>query len=32
MTPIDTDAPLTNFSHCQEGILSQLLRLADLPA
>ena len=32
MTPIDTDAPLTNFSHCNEGIFSQLLRLADQPA
>ncbi len=32
MMTIDPDTPLTNFSHCHEGILSQLHHLADLPA
>jgi len=29
---VDTDAPLTNFSHCHVGILHQIDRLSSLPA
>jgi hemerythrin-like domain-containing protein len=29
---VDTDAPLTNFSHCHIGILHQVDRLSELPA
>lgn len=29
---IDADAPLTNFSHCHEGILKRLSALDELPA
>lgn len=29
---IDTDAPLSNFSHCHVGILNHLDRLIELPA
>ena len=32
MSPSDTDAPITHFSHCHVGILSQLSRLNELPA
>lgn len=28
---VDTDAPLTNFSHCHEGILRRLSALDELP-
>lgn len=31
-TGVDTDAPLTNFSHCHEGILKRLSALDELPA
>lgn len=31
-TAVDTDAPLTNFSHCHEGILKRLTALDELPA
>ena len=29
---VNTDAPLTNFSHCHEGILKRLTALDELPA
>jgi hemerythrin-like domain-containing protein len=29
---VDTDTPLTNFSHCHVGILHQMDRLSELPA
>lgn len=29
---LDTDAPLTNFTHCHEGIVSHLDHLGELPA
>jgi hemerythrin-like domain-containing protein len=32
MKTLDTNAPLTNFSHCHDGILAQMSRLSDLPA
>ena len=32
MSPIDTDAPISHFTHCHVGILAQLSRLNDLPA
>ncbi len=31
-TPVNTDAPLTNFAHCHEGILKRLNALDELPA
>ena len=31
-SPVNTDAPLTNFSHCHEGILRRLSALDELPA
>lgn len=31
-TQVNTDAPLTNFSHCHEGILKRLNALDELPA
>jgi hemerythrin-like domain-containing protein len=31
-TAVDADAPLTNFSHCHEGILKRLTALDELPA
>lgn len=31
-TPVNTEAPLTNFSHCHEGILKRLTALDELPA
>lgn len=30
--PVNTDAPLTNFAHCHEGILKRLNALDELPA
>ena len=30
--PLDTDAPLTSFTQCHEGIVSHLDRLGELPA
>jgi len=32
MSQPDTDAPISHFSHCHVGILSQLARLNELPA
>ena len=32
MSSVDTQAPLTNFSHCHEGILKRLNALDELPA
>ena len=32
MKTLDTNTPLTNFSHCHDGILAQLSQLSDLPA
>jgi hemerythrin-like domain-containing protein len=32
MTALNTDAPLTNFSHCHEDMFEQLRQLAELPA
>lgn len=31
-TPVNTDAPLTNFAHCHEGILKRLNAMDELPA
>lgn len=31
-TTVNTDAPLTNFAHCHEGILKRLNALDELPA
>lgn len=31
MSNIDTDAPISHFTHCHVGILAQLSRLNDLP-
>lgn len=30
-SPAATDAPIANFTHCHDGILSQLRKMADLP-
>jgi len=32
MSTLDTDAPISHFSHCHVGILAQLSRLNELPA
>lgn len=32
MSHIDTDAPISHFTHCHVGILAQLSRLNELPA